>query len=110
MSRLKMKRRLEQDPFYTKRQRVFSLKRSAEPLDHGAKRMRYDTNTKRKHAFQLPPAKRVRHEAEDVLRRQLVDAYARIHDLEQRVKELSYLASIQQQQIINPYLPTIQCH
>ena len=105
-----MKRRLEQDTFITKRQRTFTLKRSGEPLNHVAKRMRYDTNTKRKQVFEMPPAKRVRHDAEDVLRRQLVEAYARIHELEQRVKELTYIASIQQQQNINPYLPTIQCH
>jgi len=58
----------------------------------------------------MPPAKRVRHDAEDVLRRQLVEAYTRVHELEQRVKELTYLASIQQHQNINPYLPSIYCH
>ena len=104
-----MKRRLEQEYICTKRQRTFTLKRNAEPLEHFAKRMRYEP-IKRKQTFQMPPAKRIRHDAEDVLRRQLVEAYARIHELEQRVKELTYIASIRQQQITNPYLPTIQCH
>ena len=90
--RVQMKRRLESDYIPAKRQRTIY------------------TSHKRKQHFDMPPAKRTRQIEEDVLRRHLVEAYTKIEALEQRIKELEYVCSLNQQQNMNTYIPCIECY
>ena len=74
------------------------------------KRRKWERDRKRKQHFDHPPAKRARQDENDVLRRQLVEAYTKIDQLEQRIKELEYIANLNRQQIMHPYIPSIECY
>ena len=87
-----MKRRIDSEYIPIKRQRIIY------------------TSHKRKQHFDMPPAKRTRQIEEDVLRRHLVEAYTKIEALEQRIKELEYVCSLNQQQNMNTYIPCIECY
>ena len=74
------------------------------------KRRKWERDRKRKQMFNQPPAKRARQNENDVLQRQLVEAYTKIDQLEQRIKELEYIANLNRQQIMHPYIPSIECY
>lgn len=89
------------------------MKRSREPEYFEPNKRQYATHVyhKRKRTCTYEPNKKVRSDESDALQRMLVEAYARIEQLEQELKEAKFLQEHYLRSMVNPtYNHGIICH
>ena len=89
------------------------MKRSREPECFEPNKRQYATHVfhKRKRISSYEPSKRARTDESEALQRMLVDAYARIEQLEQKLKEAKFLQKYLMTRNSHPtYNHGIACH
>ena len=92
---------------------ICKMKRAREPEDFEPNKRQYATHVyhKRKRITTYEPNKRVRTDESEVLQRMLVEAYARIEQLEQELKQAILLQQYYLSQNSHPtYNHGIVCH